>query len=269
MKYSIVLCMLLSSAFAAPKQSGHPIFYSRGSESDYSTRVVGGQASGTGQFPYQCALLRTGSLSCGSWVINANTIGTACHCIDGAQPAQITIRCGSNQWGSGGQLRTVARLIPNPNYNSATIDHDIGLIILSSPLDLTDPNVVPVDLPAASYNLPDGQAVTATGWGRLSTNGAIPADQQYVNLRGDGRPQCLAYWNNQYITDRMECAGAQNANQGICNGDSGGALVLTGTKTIVGTMSFRTSLGCAYPNYPEVYARIAAFIDWINANLQN
>jgi trypsin len=265
MKYTIVLCMLLSLAYSLPKPAGHPVFYSQFLEADKNAKIVGGSASAAGQFPYQCALIRSGSFSCGCWVINANTIGTAAHCIDGAAANTITVRCGSLQWNSGGQLVQATRLTRHENYNSATINNDVGLIKISPALTMNT-NVQPVTMPAPGSDLADGTAVTATGWGRTSTNGAIPTNQQYVNLRADGRSQCLSMWGGSYITANMVCAGGTNNGLGICNGDSGGVLALSGSRTIVGTTSFRISSGCAYPGYPEVYARIGNYVTWYTNN---
>ncbi len=82
MKFSIVLCMLLSVAFGWPKKTeltNAEAFWNEVREG----RIVGGQAAALGQFPFQAALLLRGSLNCGSWIINARTIGTAAHCISG------------------------------------------------------------------------------------------------------------------------------------------------------------------------------------------
>jgi trypsin len=272
MKFAIVFCMFLSAASALPK---HPLLAFVGDGDIKDWRVVGGRPANSGEFPYQCALLRVSgsatSLTCGCWIINARTIGTAAHCIDGGQPSQFMVRCGGNQHASGGQLMSVAKVTAHPSYNPSTINNDIGVIQLSSPLTF-GPTVSPVTLPASGSDPTDGTPVTATGWGRTSTNGPIPADLQTVALTINGRSQCQSTWGAGItITTGMICAGRSHAGQGICNGDSGGALV-TGSgasPTIVGTMSFRTSLGCAYGSYPEVYARIANYIDFINQNTVN
>jgi secreted trypsin-like serine protease len=83
MKFAIVFCMFLSAAFALPK---HPLLAFVGDGEIKDWRVVGGPAN-AGEFPYQGALLRvsgtTASLTCGCWIINARTIGTAAHCVAG------------------------------------------------------------------------------------------------------------------------------------------------------------------------------------------
>lgn len=269
MKLALVFCVLFSAAFARPK---HPlldrVFVGEGEIKDW--RIVGGRPANTNEHTYQCALLRPTSLTCGCWVINEYTIGTAAHCVDGGQPSQFQVRCGSNQYASGGQLKTVEKLIPHPSYSSSTINNDIALIHLTTPLTL-NAAVSKVTLPAAGSDPADRTAVVATGWGRTSTNGAIPAAMQRIALTINGRTQCQSIWGST-LTANMICAGGYEGNgQGICNGDSGGALV-TGTganPTIVGTTSFRTSAGCAYQSWPEVYCRVSNYISWINSNTKN
>ncbi len=50
---------------------------------DDSERIVGGTAVPSGGRPFQVVLLRSNSFVCGGSLINAQTVLTAAHCIDG------------------------------------------------------------------------------------------------------------------------------------------------------------------------------------------
>jgi trypsin len=127
------------------------------------------------------------------------------------------VRCGSNQYASGGQLISVARLIPYPSYNPSTFINDFGIIQLSTPLTL-GPTVSPVTLPASGSDTADGTAVTATGWGRTSTNGPISADLQTVTLLIKECSQCPSPLGSDItITTGMFCVGSNQAGQGTGN----------------------------------------------------
>ena len=71
----------------------------------------------------------------------------------------------------------------------------------------------------------------------------------------------------QPITEVFICAGFAEGGRDACQGDSGGPLVCLkdGKAVLIGVVSF--GIGCALPNYPGVYARITAVLDWINNNL--
>jgi len=64
----------------------------------------------------------------------------------------------------------------------------------------------------------------------------------------------------------MLCAVAPNCS-GTCFGDSGGPLVVeskTGTRQVVGIVSFGIG-GCALlPFWPDVYTRVSEYLDWLS-----
>lgn len=57
--------------------------------------IVGGSAATAGQFPYQVALLQSGSLFCGGVLINAKTVLTAAHCSVDTSASSVKVRAGS------------------------------------------------------------------------------------------------------------------------------------------------------------------------------
>ena len=70
------------------------------------------------------------------------------------------------------------------------------------------------------------------------------------------------------ITDSMICAGyLGEGGKDACQGDSGGPFVCAnGTKSVIaGVVSW--GYGCAEAQYPGVYARVTAALDWINSEM--
>lgn len=46
-------------------------------------KIVGGSTAASGANPWQIALLRSGSFTCGGSILNENTVVTAAHCVSG------------------------------------------------------------------------------------------------------------------------------------------------------------------------------------------
>ena len=65
----------------------------------------------------------------------------------------------------------------------------------------------------------------------------------------------------ELISNQMICAGVTSGGKDSCQGDSGGPLV-DASKTLVGIVSW--GYGCARPNLPGVYTRVAAVLSFIN-----
>jgi len=58
------------------------------------------------------------------------------------------------------------------------------------------------------------------------------------------------------------CAGLPEGGKGQCSGDSGGPLILTGSDTQVGIVSWSIK-PCARPPFPGVFTEVSAYVDWI------
>ena len=61
----------------------------------------------------------------------------------------------------------------------------------------------------------------------------------------------------------MICAGYPAGGKSVCQGDSGGPLqcLVNGQYVQVGVTSW--GVGCAWKNYPGVYARVTQYLPWI------
>lgn len=118
-------------------------------ESEVPLGVVGGQSVNSQVWGWAVSL-RIDTFLCGGSIIGASWILTAAHCVDGFQANQITIYAGSIERHEGSQILYVSKIIMHSGYNYLTKVNDIALLYLSTPLNLTDPNINVICLPSSS-----------------------------------------------------------------------------------------------------------------------
>jgi len=153
----------------------------------------------------------------------------------------------------------VDQTVPHPNYNETSIENDIALLHLSSPLNYNS-KVQPIAL--ATVNPPAGSSVTLTGWGYTSHPGIIlPINLQQINLQTISIADCQSAHASigVPVTDAHVCTYV-SPGKGACNGDSGGPLVYSGAQ--VGVVSW--GIPCAQGK-PDVFTSVAYFRAWITS----
>ena len=110
-------------------------------------RIVGGEDASPGAWGWAVSIrIGSGSL-CGGSIISSSWVITAAHCIDHFTEYDFMVYAGSNTRWSGSQNRTVSKIITHPNFNPSTFEYDIALLLLSSPLNMSDPALRTICLP--------------------------------------------------------------------------------------------------------------------------
>ena len=140
-------------------------------------RVIGGEPSQDGQWPWQVALLKQfeggGELQiCGGSLIASRWVLTAAHCLRRTEPDQITVSMGSTQYLGPDAVHIKARqIIIHPHNDQAILLNDLALIELESTVPEND-RIKPIRLatPAEQAELTrPGRAVVVSGWGKTET----------------------------------------------------------------------------------------------------
>jgi len=251
-----VLSLILSQCFCASP----PLSNSRRPRLD--GRIVGGYVIDITDSPYTVSLQTTAHF-CGGSIIGKRWVLTAAHCTDGQSASNFRVRVGSTTHAANGTLVNVARIVQHQNFSFYTIDWDFSLLELET--DLTfDSTTQPIRLARQGKQYPDNTPCIVTGWGNTQSS-----DEPRDRLRAAIVPTvnqdiCSdAYTDFGGVTDRMICAGVlPDGGKDACQGDSGGPLAVN--KTLIGVVSW--GYGCARPNYPGVYSRVAAVRSWIKLN---
>ncbi|XP_043937001.1 transmembrane protease serine 5 [Protopterus annectens] len=235
------------------------------------SRIIGGNSSVLGQWPWQVSLYHAGKHVCGGSIITDQWIVTAAHCVLNYRlPPSSTwlvyagIATLSSAERSSGY--TVTKVVYHHSYDDRSHDYDIALIKLLFPLNFTGKSTIrPVCLPRHNHAFPAGTHCWISGWGYTKPDGYNTPDmlrEAVVPLINSKKCNSSCMYNGE-ITPRMLCAGYPEGRIDACQGDSGGPLVCQEENAwrLVGIVSWGT--GCAEPNYPGVYTKVTAFLEWI------
>ncbi|KAI8038298.1 trypsin-1 [Drosophila gunungcola] len=227
-------------------------------------KIVNGTTAAPGELPFVVSLRRSksGHHSCGATLLNSDWILTAAHCVRSSSPEQLDLQYGSQSLArNSSQLVRVAAIFVHPGYEPQDkYVNDIALLQLAQSVTLTK-RVQPVRLPEPHQVTPGNASAVLAGWGLNATGGLVQRDLQKVQLQVFSDAECSERHQTQLHGTQI-CAGLPEGGKGQCSGDSGGPLLLTGTDTQVGIVSWSIK-PCARPPFPGVFTEVSAYVDWI------
>ncbi|WP_320671191.1 serine protease [Patulibacter defluvii] len=229
---------------------------------------------------------------CGGTIVAPTKVVTAGHCVFDQQtgklqqPDKIRVLAGTARlrratdpvYGAGVADVAVASITPNPGYAAGSEDGDAAVLTLATPLYSGTPAVDgttaiaplrPIAPAEAATATADGAAVRVSGWGDRNAQPVIgsgahdyPLDLHAVELHVQPFEACRSNYLvgtlfQVWLSERMLCAGEPAGGRDSCAGDSGGPLTATaaGVPVLAGIVSF--GAGCAQPNLPGIYTRVA------------
>jgi Trypsin/SdrD B-like domain len=250
------------------------------SSSNLHTKIVGGQTTSPGQWPFVVALVRRDvtdpklGLHCGATLIASQWLVTAAHCVTNGSS---TIATSTYQAILGGRdlepnapRNNISRIIIHPDFDTNSLKNDIALMQLEQPASSAAISVVNAgepELVLANRNS------TVLGWGALDENATFATNSsktlQAATLPLVGNATCAqAFRGLTSIENDVICAGPESGGIDACQGDSGGPLIVTdtsGLQRLVGIVS--KGYGCARKGYYGIYSRVPTFEAWLNATL--
>lgn len=255
---------------------------------DAKPRIVGGQQTTIAEWPWQVGFtaasppfVGTGfqRFTCGGTLLAPTLVVSAAHCFydvlevgadnddadnDFDDPAKFAAVTGRTQLSSTqGQETAVVEIHDfkdaggNQRFNPVTSAWDVVLVKLASPVGAP---AVPIKIagPGERALWTAGRTAHATGWGATAEGGAVVDLLRAVELAIVADSTCGSSYGTGFLASLMVCAGLIEGGKDACQGDSGGPLVVptaAGAYRLVGDTSF--GAGCAQPNAPGVYGRLA------------
>nr|XP_025039818.1 mast cell protease 1A isoform X1 [Pelodiscus sinensis] len=219
--------------------------------------IVGGHKVQNHSRPYMAFLENEyREFLCDGFLIQPLWVMTAAHCHI-IRNVRVLVMLGVQlRSDTPNYVREVIRFYPHPKFNAETMENDLMLLRLSSPVP-EDATTKPVRLPERDREIPLTASCSTAGWGRTGQNRESSNSLQEVNVTLVSRDKCNVgrKWR---ITENMVCAG--NMHHNACEGDSGGPLVCDDVAE--GVVSFG-SKRCGGSKLPTVYTQISRYLLWI------
>lgn len=228
-------------------------------------RIVGGEVSEPGAWPWHAAIYRNGSYACGATLITNNWLISAAHCFINYKSTYYEVQLGMlrrKSFTPHQKVYRIDRVVPHHKFNIVTLDFDIVMLRIAEPVAF-DFWVRPICLPDPKRAEDSGSYCTAIGWGDTGEMEDDSEDLQEVHVP-------LTKSCNKDL-EQWLCAGYVEGGRDACQGDSGGPLMCLQEDGIswyiAGVIS--AGRGCARPGTPGMYTRVVYFLDWIQQVMIN
>ncbi|WP_371648211.1 MULTISPECIES: serine protease [unclassified Streptomyces] len=231
-----------------------------------ATAIVGGSPAAAQTASYQVSVRMEGwkgkSHVCGGFLLSANKVITAAHCVDGATASKLEVQWGGLDRNKLPQTSPVAKISVPPSYDYGTLANDVAVVTLAKSASETGGVKyarLATSEPAAGAN------VTVTGWGRTQRNSAsLPTRLQTAKLPVLSRQSCAAAYSEPgaaFDTTGRFCAGPADGSRAICNGDAGGPAAINGA--VVGIISGGS--GCGETDSLSLFSSVSYFKSWLES----
>jgi hypothetical protein len=244
-------------------------------EETVAGKIVGGEDSLPGAYPWMAALVRPGVTDnlqaqfCGASLVHPYWVVTAAHCIDDIGPGGVQVLLGAHNLDTGTTARRyeVVEIIIHPEFRSTTLDADLALLRLAEP---AAPEYLPLRLIDDDDLAAPGVVARILGWGALVEDGDYPeilqeAEVPVVSL---AVANATAAYDGE-LTGNMLPAGYSAGGVDSCQGDSGGPLVVVDPVDNMWLLAGITSYGsgCGNPNAYGIYTRLVNFRPYVVSHL--
>lgn len=144
--------------------------------------------------------------------MNPNWVLTAAHCVDSFRPRDMSVQYSSTKISPGSSnVADVDNIFPHEDYDFFSLENDIALIKLSSPVDIEEEYFV--NLPTLGQDFETGTPAVLAGWGMNGSSGQIQETLQKVTLQVYSPQDCQKIHILQVHLSNI-CGGVVGGGQG-------------------------------------------------------
>ena len=232
-------------------------------------RIIGGTEvdASDSKWEFIVSLRYNNNHYCGGSLIAAQWVLTAAHCWHDKDGNPYSLdtqydRIAINDYNLSQQiLYPIEEIFIHPDYDPITMDNDLTLLKLTTPIT----GITPIILDHSSP-LTAGLESWVAGWGTMTSGSAdYPENLMQVMTPIIDFSTCSDFYG-EYLTTNMLCAGYAEGGKDSCQGDSGGPLISDNNGEWVQSGIVSWGAGCAEPNQPGVYTKVQNYISWIESH---
>lgn len=246
--------------------TANPIANYHGQDAD--NRIVNGTATTIEQHPYQLSFRIENFHICGASILSATRGITTANCAKRREPSSsFTVQAGSTlrAGNSNAQVRRLSHHVVHPKWelNAFSFQYNIALLQWEQPLTFGD-NVRAIALPFQNLPVPYGENAISSGWGYVNDEGPVSIFLKSVVQPLISNEECARLYDFPDMPADMVCTETTGI-RGSCDGDAGNPL--QHNNLLIGLYSWGGTCVRNGKEIPNVFTRVAFFIDWINENL--
>ncbi|CAG9811688.1 unnamed protein product [Chironomus riparius] len=241
-----------------------------------SPRIVGGTPVNPAHSANYIALLNVnfpfGIALCGGSILTNRAILTAAHCIHESTHTLLIVGVHNRHVIEPSQQRRTIlplRYVNHPLFNARTLNSNIAILHIDSPLTMTLQVGVVRLPPEGSPELFANENARSLGWGRVNNTGPTSSILMQAFNTVITNALCAPSFAPGIVSDTTLCVSTSaTGGQGACHADEGGVLDiqrLPGNPMQIGITSFFAPAGCV-TGLPIGYTRITNFRGWITQN---
>ncbi|XP_006893099.1 PREDICTED: serine protease 42 [Elephantulus edwardii] len=250
-----------------PAGCGHP-----------EVKIVGGEDSQEGEWPWQVSLRIRHKHVCGGSLISHQWVLSAAHCILSRYTYSVKI----GTWNISNKISTVKKgveipvknIVVHPKFTRIqSLQNDIALLYLLNPVNFTS-TIKPICIPQETFKVAAGTRCWVTGWGRLREgepailSGVLQKVDQYIMRYENCNTiikQVMAS-SADVVMKGMVC-GYKDGGKDACQGDSGGPMVCDYNNTWIQVGIVSWGIGCGRNGTPGIYTEVSSYRGWITGVL--